>query len=149
MNRINKAIDDPHFIDSFWGHLSRSLGLSPKYSSHYITADKSSGTAQIAFDIPQIIHKEWIKKKTLEAVSDFSAGIYHFNIQQNGEEFIIHRDVINPVNLEQSEEEYSINLKISDNECRINIKDLCPKKIIDHEKTNHGYTGDITDGYPI
>lgn len=131
MNKIsktNQTIETLHFIDSFWNYLYKNLGLSLKYSTHYTeTAYNGSGIARINFDMPVIIQEDWMKRKTLEAVSGF-LQTYNFNIQQDREGFFINRVVTNPTNLEHQLEEYLVNIELSDYKCRIKITDIAKKE---------------------
>ncbi|MDO8622873.1 MAG: hypothetical protein Q7R52_01395 [archaeon] len=122
-----ETIEDQHFIKSFWTYLYQNIGLSLKHSSHYLApAYKGSGRAEITFDTPAIIEEDWMKRKTLEVISGF-LETYNFNVQKNGEEFILHRVVTTPINLEHFTEEYAIEVKMSDNKCRIKITDIAKK----------------------
>jgi hypothetical protein len=126
-------------MNSFWTYLYRNSGLSLKYSRHYLApAYKGSGIAQIEFDTSLIIQEDWIKRKTLEVISEFLLDVYQFNIQRNDDEFILHRVVTNPTNLEHSPEDYLLKLTISDDKCRIIITDLIPEKNIE-AKTSKDY----------
>jgi len=141
MDKLTKVIEDQRFMDAFWTQLYKNLGLSNKYSQHYISlANKESRTAQIGFDVPQIIQEDWIKRRILKVIPDFLKE-YKFNVQQKDRIFVLDRLVTDPKDLEQQYiEEYSIDIKMSPDECRIIITDLASKEIIDPPKTDKGYT---------
>ena len=125
---FKRTIENETFLRMLKKRLYESIGVNPNTSRFDVSpASISSNAATIElYDIPAIVEEKWIKNQIFSGLFNFYSEC-KFNVSENDENITLKRNNLNKESMTWEKEEYSVEITLSENSCRISLTDIIEK----------------------